>query len=191
MTAVMISGSIPTPVATEPMIGKKAAAVAVLLVSSVRPSPTTAATISTTSGGMSPKAATWLPTQTDRPVAVKAAERLSPPPKSSSSPQGMSREASQVSSATGRPEASRSPEETRKQASAAAIATWLEEIPDRKGSAAPTAAILVSSGTATQKKMAPRKISATRDSALLIGPSASTSLRISAAPPGSSRSSER
>ena len=93
-------GSSPSPTATPPIRGRKAAAVAVLLVSSVRPSTISATAAIRITTGRKPKPATCSPTHLLRPVSVNCADRASPPPKSSRMSQGSSFAAPQFSSGT-------------------------------------------------------------------------------------------
>jgi len=88
MTSSMMSWSMPA--ATPPMIGRKAAAVAVLEVISVRKMmrAVTASTISTTGSPPTPRETS--PIQAERPFAVNIAERESPPPNSNRMSHGIS-----------------------------------------------------------------------------------------------------
>ena len=64
-------------------------------------------------------------------------------------------------------------------------ATWLSSIVARKGSADATGPRPAMRGTTTQKRIAPRKMAATRRSGVVTEPSRSSSARISSRPPGS------
>src|SRR5699024_249609 len=120
---VMNSGSIPTPNATAQTIGKKAAAVAVLEVSSVSTKLTTmtATMIIQDCNVLRPE--TCPPTHSLNPVWVNMADNDRPPPNSSSKPHGTSLAADQRSS--GAPVLSSLARfaGTRKHAIAAAMAT--------------------------------------------------------------------
>lgn len=89
-TMVMNSGSIPTPMATAPMMGKNAAAVAVLLVSSVNAKPMMATAPRIRIVGSASRFVTCSPIHVEKPVAVKATERLKPPPNKRRRPHGIS-----------------------------------------------------------------------------------------------------
>ena len=69
-TMVIKKGSIPSPTAIEPIMGKKAAAVAVLLVSSVNRIMTIAVMARIKIGGRPDSPETLSPTQALKPVAV-------------------------------------------------------------------------------------------------------------------------
>ena len=76
------SGSTPSAIATAASIGKNAAAVAVLLVTSVRNIITSSAIMNNSKNGRKLKNCSEFPIQSARPVVVIAAARLSPPPNS-------------------------------------------------------------------------------------------------------------
>ncbi len=69
-TMVIKKGSIPSPMAIDPIMGKKAAAVAVLLVNSVNRIITIAVMVRIRIGGSSDNPETLSPTHALKPVAV-------------------------------------------------------------------------------------------------------------------------
>ncbi len=160
--------------ATAAATGRKAAAVAVFEVSSVRKMISAAATTTIAASPDRPSPSSRCPSHSASPVLATAAASARPPPKSSSTPQGSAAVSAQAMSRRER----RSPLGTRNSASAASIASPASDSPPKPGRPS-------SSGRAIQAAASAAATAATRFSAALIGPSSRriTASRSRAAPP--------
>mmetsp|Transcript_98096 Transcript_98096/g.316337 ORF Transcript_98096/g.316337 Transcript_98096/m.316337 type:complete len:250 (+) Transcript_98096:157-906(+) len=77
-----VAGMTPSEQESSPMMGRSTLAVAVLLVTSVRKVTINTMSKTTRNGGKLPRMTSWLPSQVERLVALKAVARAKPPPKS-------------------------------------------------------------------------------------------------------------